>query len=192
MLVVKIRVGSWVNKALFGYLVIYHSSFKYHHSSFQSRNSKNSHFCRTHSLTIVQCTQNDYPQIPSLFVCIFLTTPLLFSLFPWVMSWVFIFIFLTPFYLCSLKYLLFFFLFNCKTHPHITMYKICLNLWDPAKLSQPTTEKKEKRKKKPSTQTDGVRKKDCGSNLWRPKSMSLLQIRPWSSPSQVADIRWCL
>ena len=66
------------------------------------------------------------------------------------------------------------------------MYKICLNLWDPAKLSQPTTEKKEKSKKKPSTQTDGVRKKDCGSNLWRPKSMSLLQIRPWSSPSQVA------
>ena len=118
----------------------------------------------------MQCTQNDYPQIPSLFVCIFLTTPLLFSLFPWVMSWVFFFFFLTPFYLCSLKYLLFFFfLFNCKTHPHITMYKICLNLWDPAKLSQPTTKKKEKRNLAPKPTKQGRKIVDliCGGrNQW--------------------------
>ena len=72
------------------------------------------------------------------------------------------------------------------------MYDICLNLWDPAKLSQPTTEKNEKKKKKKkkhSTQTDRARKKDCGSNLWRLKSVSLLQLRPWSLPSQVAGAR---
>ena len=30
-----------------------------------------------------------------------------------------------------------------------------------------------KKKKTPGTQTDGARKKDCGSNLWRPKSVQL-------------------
>ena len=89
----------------------------------------------------------------------------------------------------------FLFLFNCKTNPHVTMYDICLNLWDPAKLSQPTTEKneeeeeEEEEEKKHSTQTDRARKKDCGSNLWRLKSVSLLQLRPWSLPSQVAGAR---
>ena len=30
-----------------------------------------------------------------------------------------------------------------------------------------------KKKKTPSTHTDGAWKKDCGSNLWRPKSVQL-------------------
>ena len=44
------------------------------------------------------------------------------------------------------------------------MYKICLNLWDPAKLSQPTTKKKEKRNLAPKPTKQGRKIVDliCG------------------------------
>ena len=111
--------------------------------------------------------------------------------------------FLTPFfffwyhgwcnYLCSLKYL-FFFWFSCKTHPHVNIYEICLKLWDPAKLSQPTTEKNEKRRRrrnpapKPTKQGRKIVDLICGDwNRWVSYSFVLdLRCHRWQEACQLA------
>ena len=57
-----------------------------------------------------------------------------------------------------------------------------------AEISTTEKRKKKKEKKKPSTQTEEARKKDCGSNLWRLKSVQLGEKKPTKQGRKIVDL----